>query len=298
MSRQQHNNHRFLVVRLLRRPTRPIMSLKASAQYRRSRPLPIPLQVLRTQVTRPHQGAPRQGLPLRPPRGADEREQGEQGRRRDVEGVFWRACSIPSLPFPSCRFDFPYCIPQSFAGIAKATPEQLRLLPGLGPTKVRRITEAVEKPFRPGSGGRSSLARDPTVGTQARDVDVDFELEMDLNGDDIDEFPDTLLDVDDAARASASRPRRPELEPDWNVRFADLAETEVQVHGTDEPTSTAKRKRGSSPLPLSIRRPAPRLLDDGGNGAVVPLGASEGKRRTRSRSRSPVWDIELDLNSD
>lgn len=37
---------------------------------------------------------------------------------------------------------------QSFANVARATPDQLRTLPGFGQVKVKNINNAFEKPFR------------------------------------------------------------------------------------------------------------------------------------------------------
>jgi DNA excision repair protein ERCC-1 len=62
---------------------------------------------------------------------------------------------------------------QSFANIAKATPEQLQSLPGFGQVKVKRIKDAFEKPFRPNVtssvASASEVSAQPSSGSKGKE---------------------------------------------------------------------------------------------------------------------------------
>jgi DNA excision repair protein ERCC-1 len=54
----------------------------------------------------------------------------------------------------------------SFAGVLRASEVQLAATPGLGPTKVKRLREAANAPFRRRGGGTSGTTNGTTNGTQ------------------------------------------------------------------------------------------------------------------------------------
>jgi len=114
---------------------------------------------------------------------------------------------------------------QSFADIAKATPNQLQSLPGFGQVKVKRMKDAFEKPFRNKSAtslltyvpSREHDATDrdqatsvvPTgslqqVSRRSRSASPPWDIELDLNLPDESGTPPLPAIEQDAKKGSGS----------------------------------------------------------------------------------------------
>lgn len=146
---------------------------------------------------------------------------------------------------------------QSFAGISKASTDQLQNLPGFGQVKVKNIKNAFEKPFR--NNATTSLA---VLASQAK-TDAS-NSQSTTTAPPANRPPATSNSkskgkeraVDLPPAATSSRPIR-EPSPVWDIELDNSS-----------PTSE------TGPLPETYTAPS-----------APPV-----------RAESPVWDIELDLN--
>ena len=81
---------------------------------------------------------------------------------------------------------------QSFANIAKATPDQLRNLPGFGQVKVKNLVNALDKPLR-------------SISTRLPERSQGFPLDVGLGGPGIEPGP-----ADSGRRESS---------PEWDIEL-------------------------------------------------------------------------------
>lgn len=159
---------------------------------------------------------------------------------------------------------------QSFAGIAKATPEQLVKCPGIGQTKARRIKDAFEHPFHNRAMMTTAEDMRPLNAARARQPGAMGPPSV----------PTRAPQTSSQAEMTAARPPR-SPSPAWSIEL-DLNEDDVP-----EPSSSTAAKP-SAPSAVPAPEPAPPITND------APLNP----RKRALRSPSPVWDIELDLNDD
>jgi DNA excision repair protein ERCC-1 len=156
----------------------------------------------------------------------------------------------------------------SFANIAKAPAERLQTLPGFGNVKVRRIKDAFEKPFR--HSATSSITEVPAQVVPSQ-----------MKGKE--RAPSNITTVG----PSAPRPRQ--ASPEWDIEL-DLNDDLTWPSGDE--------------APVSLTHPAPTARNVGPTPAAPRPGMSTRSPISREasahgkRPSSPVWDIELDLNSD
>ncbi|EJD35559.1 DNA repair protein rad10 [Auricularia subglabra TFB-10046 SS5] len=157
----------------------------------------------------------------------------------------------------------------SFAGIAKATSEQLVKCPGIGQTKARRIKDAFEHPFH--NRAMTMTAEDVLPLNAARKQPGAMGPPP---------VPARAQASSQAENAAARHPRPPS--PTWSI------ELDLNDDDEDEPqTLTAP----GTPAPPAPAPPEPSRTAAGD----APLNP---RKRAAPRSPSPVWDIELDLNDD
>lgn len=158
---------------------------------------------------------------------------------------------------------------QSFARIAHAGPAQLSNCPGIGPTKVRRLDEAFNQPFRR-SGARSKAKdsehisaaarlRPPTTPRRVlteednvapRSPSPDWDIELDLNESDghrpaaVPPWEQDLYDPHSAGSSRGKTPRTRQYSPDWDMDVD--SERNLQTPPPADPLSwdpPAKKKR-------------------------------------------------------
>ncbi|KLO08867.1 hypothetical protein SCHPADRAFT_981229 [Schizopora paradoxa] len=169
---------------------------------------------------------------------------------------------------------------KSFAGIAKASPEQLRSLPGFGQVKVRRIKDAFEKPFRnnatsapvaKASSSQASTARED-AGLLGVSTMTESEQQQNSTSTTTPTSPTKSSPRKSAHQFGSAADMPPPPLPRRLTASSPPQDTDELEYVDDDPTTVPRKNSTAS------------TSADG----VVP----------RPRSPSPVWDIELDLNDD
>lgn len=126
------------------------------------------------------------------------------------------------------------CLSQSFAEIAKATPEQLQQLPGFGQVKVRRVKEAFERPFR--HNVTSSLSQATALSLRASQQSKGKEKAA---------WPSSAADYTSVQDRSEPGPRRRPLSPVWDIELDSNADLDPEI---GPPPSRQLAARAESPV--------------------------------------------------
>ncbi|EIW82934.1 hypothetical protein CONPUDRAFT_143024 [Coniophora puteana RWD-64-598 SS2] len=159
---------------------------------------------------------------------------------------------------------------QSFADIARTPSDQLLALPGFGQVKVRRIKDALERPFK-------NKATSATFTTTSQSLAVTERVSGEEGG--------------------ASEPTRKGGTEQPPVSAAAASSSSSKA-GPSTASSAPRPRPPRSPSPvwdieLDLDSPPP-ARDTGGGDAGA---SSKPQPRPKSaRAPSPAWDIELDLN--
>ncbi|KAG8907941.1 Excision repair cross-complementation group 1 [Tulasnella sp. 403] len=126
---------------------------------------------------------------------------------------------------------------QDFAGISRATPEELSLCPGFGKAKARRVREAFHQPFFPGRQAVEETgkgkAKDPAEGPG---LPARGQVSSGSQGGQV---------VTEPARQEQGPEDIREYSPDWDI--------ELDLNPSDDESATTNRM--VQPLNLSPRQP-------------------------------------------
>jgi len=170
----------------------------------------------------------------------------------------------------------------SFAGVAKATPEQLRNLPGFGQVKVRRIKDAFEKPFRNHATSAPTAGQaGPTLQASTERQDAGLlgvasaprELQGASNGGSSSTSPAKTSPRKAVHHFGSAADMPPPPVPRRVIVSSPPREIDELEYVDDTPSTEPKQSNSGAP-------------------------SSSGGAPRRQRSPSPVWDIELELNDD
>ncbi|GJJ06669.1 hypothetical protein Clacol_000864 [Clathrus columnatus] len=160
---------------------------------------------------------------------------------------------------------------RSVANISKASEGELLNLPGFGPTKVRRLQEAFQKPFYPSHQNKKTTP---------------FQFPTTTGTDTVTEADEMALVEEEEAQHHPSSTVQP-------FPIASSSKVRLEQQYLEMDNSGGNSMSGSGP-PSLIQKKTTTTNEFRSTATSAPPP----ERLRLPRSPSPVWDIELDLNED